>query len=331
MADPLVVVSGVGRGFWVHERRRGLAGAVLDWFVPQGHRIEALEGVNLELFPGEVVALLGANGAGKSTLIKCLLGLLAVDRGTVRVRGKDPFVHRQALLAQVGVVFGHRTQLWWDLAPQEAFDLLASLYKVPAAVYRERLGRLSDALDLGPLLRVPVRELSLGQRVRCDLAAGLLHGPSLLVLDEPTLGLDADVKGRVRALVDDAVGSGVAVLLATHDPVDLEALADRAVVLRAGRVGWEGSIAALRQRGARQVRLEVVPSTPLDRAARDALGARVEGAVVVEADGTLCVTPGAELSVPEAVRLVLARVDAVSLRVVEPTMDDVLAAMVRGG
>lgn len=304
---------------------------MLDWFVPQGHRVEALDGVNLELFPGEVVALLGANGAGKSTLIKCLLGLLAVERGSVRVQGRDPFVHRQALLQHVGVVFGHRTQLWWDLAPQEAFDLLASLYKVPTAVYRERLGRLSEALDLGPLLRVPVRELSLGQRVRCDLAAGLLHGPSLLVLDEPTLGLDADVKGRVRSLVDDAVGTGVAVLLATHDPVDLEALADRAVVLREGRVGWEGSIAALRQRAVQQVRLEVRPSTPLDRAAREALASRVEGGVAVEADGTLQISPGPELSVPEAVRIVLARVDAVTLRVVEPTMDDVLAAVVRSG
>ena len=238
-------------------------GAVRDLFAGEGEEREALSGVSFALEPGEVVGYIGPNGAGKSTTVKCLTGLLRPTGGRVRIDGMDPWRQRQQTVRKIGVVFGQRTQLWWDLAVQEAFTLLFEIFEVPKAVRGHRLSELATLLDLEPLLGTPVRQLSLGQRMRCDLAAALLHRPQLLLLDEPTIGLDAEVKSRVRVFIRRLAVEGVAVLLTTHDLSDIEQLTDRVLLLSEGRIVFRGSLTDLRSLAAVSPRITLETRSPL--------------------------------------------------------------------
>jgi len=199
--------------------------------------------------PGELVGLIGPNGAGKSTLVKVLSGILVPDSGSVTVDGRVPWRERSAHVARIGVVFGQRSQLWWDLPTGESFRLLQSIYRIKPREYAAQMEQLVRRLDLGPLLPVPVRQLSLGQRMRCEIAAALLHQPSLLFLDEPTIGLDAASKLAVRDFVRKLNQSeGTTVILTTHDISDIEALCQRVVVVADGRVLSDGPLQWLRDR-----------------------------------------------------------------------------------
>ncbi len=246
MSEVLVQATGLVRDFRVRRPRSGLSGALIDLVRPVSDVVRAVDGVDLRLVSGSVLGIIGGNGAGKSTTIKCLAGILVPDAGTVRVCGLDPVRQRSRSVHHLGVVFGQRSGLWWDLPVRDSFDLLASVFSVPPAVAAERMAELAALLELGPLMGVRVRELSLGQRVRCDLAAALIHGPRVLLLDEPTIGLDVGVRRRVRDFVRRiAHERGVAVLLATHDSADIEAMCDRVVVLSRGRVVFEGTVPEL--------------------------------------------------------------------------------------
>ncbi len=272
MSDPGVVVAEVVRRYAARHRRPGLWGALTDLVAPIVVPVDALAGVTLTVAPGEIVALLGPNGAGKSTLVKVIAGLLPVHGGRVRVGGLDPFADRDAHVRRLGVVFGQRTVLWWDLGVGDGLDLLATLHEVPASTWRARRAALVELLELGPLLSRPVRELSLGQRVRADLAAASVHAPPVLLLDEPTIGLDVAVKRRVRAFLRARASAGAAVLITTHDVGDVEALADRVVVLDAGRVVAGGAPAdVVHALGARPCARVVVPEGEVEPPLRRAL------------------------------------------------------------
>ncbi len=215
--------------------------------------VEALRGLDLQVDPGELIGLIGPNGAGKSTLVKVLAGILVPDSGQVTVAGRIPWRERSAHVAGIGVVFGQRTQLWWDLPTRESFGLLKTIYKVSDLTFKTRMETLVDRLDLGSLLAVPVRQLSLGQRMRCEIAAALLHSPSLLFLDEPTIGLDAASKLAVRDFVRDLNRTdGTTIVLTTHDMSDIEALCQRVVVVARGVVLSDGSLQQLRHRFGRE-------------------------------------------------------------------------------
>ncbi len=208
--------------------------------------VVAVEGVSFAIERGEMVALIGPNGAGKSTTLKMLTGVLVPSAGRALVDGLVPWEHRAELAARVGVVFGQRTQLWWDLPLADSFDLLRHLYRVPADRHARTLARLGELLELGPLLATPVRKLSLGQRVRGDLAAALLHEPSLVYLDEPTIGLDVVAKERVRGfLIERNRDEGTTVLLTTHDMADVARLCDRMLLVDRGRLLYDGRVADL--------------------------------------------------------------------------------------
>ena len=222
---PQIEVRGLAKTFRVAERLPGLAGAFRGLFHRRMRDVHALGGVDFDIERGELVGYIGPNGAGKSTTIKILAGILNPTAGTCRVDGLTPWRDRRRHVARIGVVFGQRTQLWWDLPVIESFDLLRDIYRIPAAAYRDNRDRLIALMDLEPLLDVPVRQLSLGQRMRSDLAAALLHGPSLLFLDEPTIGLDAVSKLAIRDFVRELNREAqVTVLLTTHDMDDIEAL-----------------------------------------------------------------------------------------------------------
>jgi ABC-2 type transport system ATP-binding protein len=244
---PHIVVDHLEKHYRVQERDPGLWGAVRGLWHRRHRRVEALAGVSFALERGALLGLIGPNGAGKSTTIKILSGILRPDGGRVEVDGRDPFADRLHHVGRIGVVFGQRTQLWWDLPVGEGFALLRDIYRVDPTRYRRTRDELVALLRLEPVLAQPVRQLSLGQRMRAEIAAALLHEPEILFLDEPTIGLDAPSKLAVRDFVRRANSErGVTVLLTTHDMHDIEALAERVLVIAHGRVLADCGVAALR-------------------------------------------------------------------------------------
>jgi ABC-2 type transport system ATP-binding protein len=250
---PQIVVEQLVKTYQVAERAPGVWGAVRG-LVRRRHRtVRALGGVSFAIERGELVGYIGPNGAGKSTTVKALSGILVPDSGRCEVAGRVPWKQRIAHVAEIGVVFGQRTQLWWDLPVIESFELLRDIYRVPEARYVQARDQMIDLLELGPLLDVPVRQLSLGQRMRCDLAAALLHAPAILFLDEPTIGLDAVAKLAVRDFVKRLNrDQGVTVILTTHDMDDIEALCTRVMVIAGGKILSDGPLDELRRRVTRE-------------------------------------------------------------------------------
>lgn len=251
--QPLIRVEDLRKSFRIAQREPGLAGALKGVLRPRYRTVHALEGISFSLAPGELVGYIGPNGAGKSTTVKILSGILVPDSGRCEVMGRVPWRERREHVARIGVVFGQRTQLWWDLPVIESFELLRDIYGVPQEQYALTRDELVLLLDLAPLMDVPVRQLSLGQRMRCDLAAALLHSPPLLFLDEPTIGLDAVSKLAVRDFIRRLNRErGVTVILTTHDMDDIEALCSRVLVIGAGKLLLDGSIEDLRGRVTRE-------------------------------------------------------------------------------
>ncbi|HEY1751338.1 MAG TPA: ATP-binding cassette domain-containing protein [Caulobacteraceae bacterium] len=242
-----ILVEELSKTYRIAERDPGMLGAVRGLVRRRWRTVEALSGVSFALERGELVGLIGPNGAGKSTTIKILSGILEPSAGRCEVDGLVPWRQRIRHVARIGVVFGQRTQLWWDLPVIEGFDLLRDIYRVPQDQYAATRDELVALLRLDRLLRQPVRQLSLGQRMRCEIAAALLHSPPLIFLDEPTIGLDAPSKLAVREFVGRLNRErGVTVILTTHDMHDIEALAERVIVIGGGRILADGPFASLR-------------------------------------------------------------------------------------
>ena len=245
---PQIVVERLAKSYFVAERSPGLLGAMKGLVHRRRTRIDALTDVTFSLERGELLGFIGPNGAGKSTTIKILSGILRPDAGRVEVDGLVPYEDRIRHVARIGVVFGQRTQLWWDLPVIDGFDLLRDIYRVDRAEYARSRDELVSMLRLERLLDQPVRQLSLGQRMRAEIAAALLHAPSILFLDEPTIGLDAPSKLAVREFIKRLNRErGVTVLLTTHDMHDIDALAERVIVIGHGRVLADGTFDSLRE------------------------------------------------------------------------------------
>jgi ABC-2 type transport system ATP-binding protein len=244
---PQIVVERLEKSYVVAERSSGIGGAMRGLFRRRRRRIDALTDVSFSLERGELLGFIGPNGAGKSTTIKILSGILRPDAGRVEIDGLVPYEDRIRHVARIGVVFGQRTQLWWDLPVIDGFDLLRDIYRVDHAAYARTRDELVAMLRLDRLLDQPVRQLSLGQRMRAEIAAALLHSPNILFLDEPTIGLDAPSKLAVREFVKRLNRErGVTVLLTTHDMHDIDALAERVIVIGHGRVLADGTFDTLR-------------------------------------------------------------------------------------
>ncbi|AVS78323.1 ABC transporter [Paracidovorax avenae] len=242
-----IAVRHLYKSYRIHERDPGVLGALRALARPRYRTVTALSDVSFTLQRGEMLGFIGPNGAGKSTTVKILSGILRPDGGSVEIDGRDPFTERERHVARIGVVFGQRTQLWWDLPVGDGFALLRDIYRVDPQRFARTRDELVALLHLERVLDQPVRQLSLGQRMRAEIAAALLHEPDILFLDEPTIGLDAPSKLAVRDFVRRANRErGTTVLLTTHDMHDIEALAERVIVIGHGRVLADCGVDALR-------------------------------------------------------------------------------------
>jgi ABC-2 type transport system ATP-binding protein len=258
MTKPLIVVDCLTKTFRVPERRPGAWSALASLVRRRYQKVHAIQDVTFTLADGELLGFIGPNGAGKSTTIKILCGILEPTTGRCDVGGLVPWRDRVRHVARIGAVFGQRTQLWWDLPVIESFDLLRDIYRVPADRYARARRELVERLDLERLLATPVRQLSLGQRMRCEIAASLLHEPRVLFLDEPTIGLDAVAKLAVRDFIKTLNHErGVTVILTTHDMHDIEALTERVIVIGKGTILADGSLTTLRRGALAERRLLV--------------------------------------------------------------------------
>lgn len=242
-----IFVQDLRKSFKVTRRKGGLLNSFKGVIKREYEIIHALKGVSFKLEEGELVGYIGPNGAGKSTTVKIMSGIMVPDSGKCEVLGHTPWTRRKEHVMNIGVVFGQRTQLWWDVPVIDSFDLLKDIYRVPQITYRKTKDELVEVLSLQSLLGVPVRQLSLGQKMRCELAASLLHQPPILFLDEPTIGLDAVSKIAVRDFIKRInQARKVTVILTTHDMDDIEALCTRIMVIGKGSILFDGSINQLR-------------------------------------------------------------------------------------
>jgi ABC-2 type transport system ATP-binding protein len=287
--------------------------------------------VSFDIPAGEMVGYIGANGAGKSTTIKMLTGILTPTSGSVTVGGLVPWKQRLQYTRHIGVVFGQRTQLWWDLAVVESFRLLKKIYEVDDATYDRQMKLFDELLEVGQFLHQPVRKLSLGQRMRCDLAAALLHRPEVLFLDEPTIGLDVLAKENVRAFLREICArEGATVILTTHDLGDIEQLCRRVIIIDKGRVHFDGDLDDLRRRVGRLVRMTVELR---DRATSSELAAITVGLPVTweEGAGKLHHAEFNRVEVPgaEVIKRLVNERHVTELHMAEPAIDEVVREIYR--
>ena len=246
----MITMEHVCKSYKIAKRNAGFGEALKALFHREYEVIRALDNVTFTIGDGEMVGYIGPNGAGKSSTIKILSGILTPDHGTVLVDGRVPYKDRIRHVQEIGVVFGQRSQLWWDVPVIDSFELLKDIYQIPNTQYKQSLEELTDLLNLGELLRSPARQLSLGQRMRCEIGASLLHQPRILFLDEPTIGLDAVSKLAVRDFIlKQNQLHKTTVILTTHDMQDIEALASRIILIGKGQLLMDGSLSDIKRGG----------------------------------------------------------------------------------
>jgi ABC-2 type transport system ATP-binding protein len=317
---PIISVKSLSKHFQVSLRARGLAGAVRSLFKREYRVVRAVDRISFDIQPGELVGYLGPNGAGKSTTLKMLAGLLVPTSGELKVNGHVPWRERKAYVAHIGAVFGNRSTLWWDLPVIESLELLQYIYRIPPDRFRHNMDEFRQLLEMDPFLDTPVRSLSLGQRMRADICAALMHDPALVFLDEPTIGLDVVAKERIRQFIRHVNRErGTTVLLTTHDLSDVEKLCERVMIIDHGQLLYNGTLDALQERfgGKRELLVDF---------AEDYADVRVEGAELGERDGLRAVYRFGreELSASELISTLSARFHIRDLSVREPDIEDTI-------
>lgn len=290
----MITMEHVCKSYKVAKRNAGLKEACKSLFRREYEEIRALSDVSFTIGDGEMVGYIGPNGAGKSSTIKILSGILTPDSGNCVIDGRVPWKNRTEHVKQIGVVFGQRSQLWWDIPVIDSFELLKEIYTIPHNKYKKKLDELTELLQLQELLKTPTRQLSLGQRMRCEIAASLLHEPKLLFLDEPTIGLDAVSKLAVRDFIKKMNQEhGTTVILTTHDMQDIEALADRVILIGKGKVLLDGTLEDMRRAA---MESEERTCAEADTGEESALGAAVWGGQqTVAADGYAVTSDGSRM------------------------------------
>ena len=260
-----IKVSGISKTFKVSKRKSGLRNALKSFLKRDYVFVDAVKNISFSLEKGEIVGYIGPNGAGKSTTIKMLSGILLPTAGYIRVNGLDPFKDRKKYVSNIGVVFGQRSQLAWDIPAEDTFDLLRDIYKLDEKVYQKNKNELVNLLNIQEIIKKPVRSLSLGERMRCEICASLIHNPKILFLDEPTIGLDAVSKKIVRDFILKINKERkVTVILTTHDMMDIDKLAKRIILIGKGQILYDGSLNKLKSKYGSQKNISVITKSKID-------------------------------------------------------------------
>ena len=318
----MITLQNINKTFRVAKRQAGFGRAVKALFSREYELIYALTDVSFTIRDGEMVGYIGPNGAGKSTTIKIMCGILTPDSGACEIDGRTPWKERVAHVRDIGVVFGQRSQLWWDVPVIDSFELIRDIYKVDGTLYKNNLDELTALLDLGEIVKTPARSLSLGQRMRCEIAASLLHSPRTLFLDEPTIGLDAVSKIAVRQFIKKLNAEhGTTVILTTHDMQDIEALTERILLIGKGRILLDGSLAELKKHSSERKTLVVEHSGDAPAMSDGmSLCEMKEGRLVIALDP-------AALSVSEAIARLAAQTEINDISVSDISAEEMVAAL----
>ena len=318
----MIEFTKVNKTYRVAKRQAGMGNAVKAFFSREYTTIHALQDVSFSIRDGEMVGYIGPNGAGKSTTIKIMCGVLTPESGKCVIDGRIPYKERIAHVREIGVVFGQRSQLWWDVPVIDSFDLIRDIYRVEEKAYRKNVGELKELLDLGEILQTPVRTLSLGQRMRCEIAASLLHNPKVLFLDEPTIGLDAVSKIAVRKFIRNLnAEKGVTIVLTTHDMQDIEALTERILLIGKGRILLDGKLSDLKKQVSERKTMAIAyQGTPPTLKEGMVLAESGEGHMVVSFQPS-------ELPTPEAIAYFAANTKLLDVSVSDITTEEMVAKM----
>ena len=254
----IINVKNLSKSYKVVKRNSGFWNAIKSFFKREYKIVNAVNGVTFSIKKGEIVGYIGPNGAGKSTTIKMLSGILKPDSGSIMIDGMNPVIDRKKYVKEIGVVFGQKSQLWWDIPAIESFDLLREIYDIPSDEYNKTLDELVNLLKIEEIIKLPVRQLSLGERMKCELVASLLHNPKILFLDEPTIGLDAVSKVIVRDFIKKInMDKKVTVILTSHDMADIESLAERIIIIGNGEKLYDGDITTIKKKYSNEKVIEI--------------------------------------------------------------------------
>ena len=258
MEEEIICVKGISKEFKISKREAGMKNAIKSFFRRKYKIIKALDDISFNIKKGEIVGYIGPNGAGKSTTIKIMCGILLPTTGECTIDGYIPWKQRKEYVKTIGVVFGQRSGLWWDVPPIDSFELLKDIYNIPQEEYEKKLQELTESLDLDEIKNIPTRQLSLGQRMRCEIAAALLHNPKILFLDEPTIGLDAVSKLSLRKCIKKInEDTNLTIILTTHDMQDIEALTDRIILIGKGKILYDGSLDEIKKKYKDKMKVDV--------------------------------------------------------------------------
>ncbi|GHO84593.1 ABC transporter ATP-binding protein [Dictyobacter formicarum] len=319
---PIITVTNLSKEYRTVKRHSGIGGSIRTLFTREYVTTQAVDDVNLTIQRGELIGYIGQNGAGKSTTFKMLTGVLLPTTGHIEVDGLIPFKQRQKLAYRIGSVFGQRSQLWWDLPLKESMEILKTIYRIPTEIYKQNLAEFDEILGLGELLEKPVRQLSLGQRMRSELAAAFLHNPEIAFLDEPLLGLDVVAKEHVRQFISESNRRrGITIVLASNDMADVERLCQRMLLIDKGHLLYDGTVDAIKH--------EYAPyRTLIVHTAETYTDAWVENAELVESEGTqLKFRFLRSINPQQLIANLSTRYEITDLLIEEPTLEDVIRGM----
>lgn len=318
----MIEVKNLSKTFKVYKRNQGLSEALKALFNRKYEIVQALDNVSFTINEGEMVGYIGPNGAGKSTTIKIMSGILNPDKGQCVINGRTPWKDRVNHVRDIGVVFGQRSQLWWDVPVVDSFSLIKDIYKVSENQYKKNIKELTELLNIGDIIKTPTRQLSLGQRMRCEIAASLIHSPKILFLDEPTIGLDSISKISVREFIKDInKEKKTTVILTTHDTQDIEALTKRIILIGKGRVLLDGQLEELKERFSKDRAITLNYYGDLKQLCNGLkLSEKYEGRAVIDVDTDM-------ISVSEAIGYLSSKVNINDVQVSSTTVEDVVVGL----
>lgn len=331
----MIKVENLSKEFKTNKKYPGFKGAIKSFFSREYVVKKAVENISFEIKEGEVVGYIGANGAGKSTTIKMMTGILTPSSGKVLVDGLIPYENREKNAKKIGVVFGQKTQLWWDLPISETFTLLRDIYEVKEEDFKERMKFLNDVLDLEEFMLTPVRSLSLGQRMRADIAAALIHNPKVVYLDEPTIGLDVMVKEKVRKAIKEINKNfGTTIILTTHDLNDIEELCNRIIIIDKGKKIYDGGLDEIKDKYGAMTSLEFqVKESKVENVTIECeQSLDNDDLVIVTKENKITITHNRnKISSSEVMKSIMSKFEVVDFRISETSIEDIIKKIYRTG